>query len=33
MQQLNIKIKTNNTPSHQFWCYQTTSTPWRWGRS
>ena len=20
------------TPSHQFWCYQTTSTPWRWGQ-
>jgi hypothetical protein len=21
------------TASHQFWFYQTTSTPWRWGRS
>jgi len=20
-------------PSHQFWCYQTNSTPWRWWRS
>ena len=20
-------------PSHQFWFYQTTRTPWRWGRS
>jgi len=19
--------------SQQFWCYKTTSTPWRWGRS
>ena len=21
------------TPSHQFWCYPTTSTPWRWEQS
>jgi len=20
------------TPSHQFWCYHTISTPWKWGR-
>jgi hypothetical protein len=22
----------SETPSHQFWCCQTTSTPWRWGQ-
>ena len=23
----------SRTPSYQFWFYQTTSTPWRWGQS
>ena len=32
-QRLDIHTEPCWTSSHQFWCYQTTSTPRRWGRS
>jgi len=28
-----VYTEQGRTPSHQFWFYLTTSTPWRWGRS
>jgi len=31
--QTEIHTAQSWTPSHQFWCYQITSTPWRWGQS